>query len=1018
MSNNQEQGYAKLMEMASKKIAKLEAELEAVKGRDKAEPIAIVGIGCRFPGGASTPKKFWELLENGVDAITEVPKDRWNVDDLYDPDPTTPGKICTRYGGFIDGVQEFDADFFSLTPKETISLDPQQRILLEVTWEAIENYGKNPEELKGSKAGVFIGICSNEYMQRVVSQGKEKIDAYMGTGNINSAAAGRISYTLDLVGPCFAVNTACSSSLVAIHLACASLRNKECNLALAGGVNQLVSPELSINFSKAQMLSPDGRSKTFDASANGFVRGEGCGMIVLKRLSEAVADDDNILAVIRGTAINQDGYSSGLTVPKGPSQQAVIRQALENGGVDPGNVSYIEAHGTGTSLGDPIEIGAIGTVFEKTHSQERPLIVGAVKTNIGHLEGAAGVAGLIKVVLQLQHQKIAPLLHLKKLNPYINWSELPVKVPIQIMPWQTNGTRIAGVSSFGFSGTNAHVVLEEAPLLERQKSKGKSSEDITERSFHLLTLSGKKSTALRELVLRYQKYLAERSNAEKEELDNICYTANAGRAHFNHRLAVIASNERELAAKLGEYQKGQEVAGISSGEFSGEAAPKIAFLFTGQGAQYVNMGRQLYETQPLFKKTVDQCAEKLSSYMDRPILEVLYGSETDESVLEQTAYTQPALFVIEYALCKLWQSWGIEPDAVMGHSVGEYVAATVAGIWSLDDGLKLIATRGRLMQQLPPGGVMVAVMASESQVREAIAFCSKHFSASVSASVGSKHFSVSIAAINGPQSVVISGEAEKVKYLLQTLEAGGIQTKQLQVSHAFHSPLMEPMLAEFEAVAKQITYSQGRIPIISNVTGGKADNSIATSKYWVNHVRQPVRFSQSMEALRQMDLFLEIGPKPILLGMGRRCLPEGVGVWLPSLRPGMDEWQQMLSSLGELYVRGVKVDWFGFDKDYLGRRKVSLPTYPFQRQRYWVDETRFDRPHLLEESNNESSEIEIEQIITQQEEYNNGCSETEIEEIIIQDEYDDNGCPETEIKQIITQQIEIMYQHLDLLHAE
>ncbi|NEO76846.1 type I polyketide synthase [Moorena sp. SIO4G3] len=919
--------YKALMENAFRQIETLQSQVETFENK-KIEPIAIIGMSCRFPGGVDSPEAFWQLLNDGVDAISEVPLARWNIDDYYDPDPDAPGKICTRDGGFLSQIDGFDTAFFGISPREAHSLDPQQRLLLEVSWEAIERANIVPDKLFNSLTGVFIGIAGSDYSHRLVTS--EIPEAYWGTGNASSAATGRLSYILGLTGPNLAVETACSSSLVSVHLACQSLRQRECNMALTGGVNLLLSPESSIVYSQAKMLSTDGRCKTFDASANGYVRGEGCGIIVLKRLSDAVANGDNILAVIRGTAVNQDGQSGGLTVPNGPSQVAVIRQALANGAVDPADVSYIEAHGTGTSLGDPIEVGAIGTVFGSNHSVEHPVIIGSAKTNIGHLEVAAGIAGLMKVVLQLQQQKIAPSLHFNQPNPYINWSQLPLQVSTQLTPWPTNGkSRIAGVSSFGFSGTNAHAILEEAPIQVRSQKSEVGSEDIAERPIHILTLSAKTQTALGELVSSYHNYL--KTHPELKVAD-ICHTANTGRAQFHHRLAVVASNQQELVEKLRQHQEGEEVGGIYSGKLTNNTTvPKIAFLFTGQGSQYVNMGRQLYQQAPTFREAIHQCDEILSAvetFQEKSLREILYPTDKDESgssLLEQTAYTQPVLFALEYALFKLWQSWGIKPNVVMGHSVGEYVAATVAGVFNLEDGLKLIAARGRLMQQLPSGGEMVSVMTSESKVRETL----------TAMTLGNK---VAIAAINGPESVVISGESLAVRAIATNLESVGIKTKQLQVSHAFHSPLMEPMLAEFEAVANQLTYHQPKVPIISNVTGTKADNSIATAQYWVSHVRQPVRFAQGIKELNQQgyETFLEIGPKPILLGMGRQCLSEGAGLWLASLRPGVEEWQQMLSSLGQLHVQGAKVDWLGFDQDY-AREKVALPTYPFQRQRYWVE---------------------------------------------------------------------------------
>ncbi|NEQ03942.1 beta-ketoacyl synthase N-terminal-like domain-containing protein, partial [Moorena sp. SIO3F7] len=934
------------LERAIKALKDARSKLERYENQSK-EPIAIIGMGCRVPGGRSTPEAFWELLQNGVDAITEVPPDRWPINKYYDSDPTAPGKMSTRYGCFMERIQEFDPTFFGISPKETIHLDPQHRLLLEVSWEALERSGINPQKLTGSSTGVFVAIYSNDYAQKILTQGFEQIDAYLGSGNSPSAASGRISYLLGLKGPSLAIDTACSSSLVSVHLATTSLRNRECNLALAGGVHAIISPGSSIFLSKARMLSPDGRSKTFDATADGFARGEGCGMVILKRLSDAVADGDNILAVIRGTAINQDGDTSGLTVPNGPSQQAVIRQAMENGGVDPASISYIEAHGTGTSLGDPIEVGAIGAVFGKTHSQEQPVIIGSVKTNIGHLEGAAGIASLMKVVLQLQYRKIAPSLHFKQPNPYINWDQLPVQVATKLTSWLTNGkSRIAGVSSFGISGTNAHVVIEEAPTEVRSQKSEVRSEKALERPLHLLTLSAKTEKALEDQVSNYQNYLEKNTELE---LADVCYTANTGRAQFNHRLGAVASSPTELIEKLQGWKTQSELVGVFSGKPNSES-PKIAFLFTGQGSQYINMGRELYEQAPTFRQALEQCDQILQPDLETSILEIIYPKDAqNSSLLDQTAYTQPAIFALEYALFKLWESWGIKPSVVMGHSVGEYVAACITGVFSLEDGLKLIAMRGKLMQQLPSGGEMVSVMASESQVTEAI----KEYTSQVT-----------IAAVNGPESIVISGESKAIGNICNKLESDGIKTKQLQVSHAFHSPLMEPMLTEFEAVAKQVTYNQPQIPLISNVTGTEVGAEITTAEYWVAHVRQPVRFAQSMKTLEEQgyETFLEIGSKPILLGMGRQCVTEDVGEWLPSLRPGVDEWQQMLSSLGQLYVKGVKIDWSGFDSDY-NRQKVALPTYPFQRERYWVETA--DKQHKEHQNTENISEIPIIKLLSQ-----------------------------------------------------
>ena len=598
-------------------------------------------------------------------------------------------------------------------------------------------------------------------------------------------------------------------------------------------------------------------------------------------------------------------------MPNGQAQQRLIERALSQAQIEPHQISYLEAHGTGTSLGDPIEVNAATSVLGKDRSPEQPLWIGSVKTNIGHLEAAAGVSGLIKVILSMQHQQLPPHLHLQKPNPKIDWQPW-LQVPKSLTPWTVSDSRLAGVSSFGFTGTNAHVVLEEAPLLPSTSSQW-------ERPIHLLKLSAKSDKALSELASRLSQHL---KNEPTLALEDICFTANTGRLSHSHRLAIVAESTTEMQAKLHAFTTNSEAFNLVSGVTNGSQPPKIAMLFTGQGSQYVGMGRQLYETQPSFKKSMERCAEILDIYLDRPLLDILY-SDTDDAVLAQTAYTQPALFALEYSLYQLWLSWGIKPDVVIGHSVGEYVAACVAEVFSLEDGLKLIAARGRLMQQLPSGGAMVSLLASVTQVKEFIV----------------NYPEIAIAAINGPESTVISGSAEAIATVVAKMEAAGIKAKTLQVSHAFHSSLMKPMLPEFEQIAGQIDYSLPKLKLISNVTGEAIASEVATAEYWCRHILSPVNFAAGMETLDRQNcqIFLECGAKPILLGMGRQCLPDNVGVWLPSLRFEQDDWQQMLASLAELYVRGVKVDWRGFDRDYPQRAKVVLPTYPFQRESYWVE---------------------------------------------------------------------------------
>ncbi len=901
-----------IIKKALLELRQAKAKIQALE-QAQSEPIAIIGMSCRFPGGATSPEAFWQILSQGIPGTSEVPADRWDLEKYYDPDPEVSDKMYTRGGGFLkEPIEDFDPLFFEMSPREAVTLDPQQRMLLEVSWEALEYANMSSDQLFNSLTGVFIGISGNDYRDRVKSMDQPESVAYLGTGTALSTAAGRLSFFLGLTGPSLIVDTACSSSLVAIHLACQSLRQQECHQALVGGVNLILSPETNIVFCRAGMLSPDDRCKTFDAAANGYTRGEGCGILVLKRLTDAQRDGNRILAVIRGSAVNQDGRSGGLTVPNGPAQEAVIRKALSLGGLKPEQIDYIEAHGTGTSLGDPIEVGALGDVFGSSHTKQKPLLLGSVKTNIGHLEAAAGVAGVMKVVLALTHQQIPQHIHFQTPNPYIPWDQLPVKVVTEATHWSqdTAKSRLAGISSFGFSGTNAHVILEEAPKIANVAPQH-------DRPLHLLPLSAKTPTALSQLAQRYRELLLH--HQPELDLGDICHTAAVGRTHFKHRLAVISASLADLTTTL-------DTLNSESNVVLGQAqeSPTIAILFTGQGSQYVGMGRQLYETLPTFKATLDQCSQILKPYLDRPLVDILYGLDSNTDTLDQTAYTQPALFALEYALYQVWQSWGIRPTAVMGHSVGEYVAACVAGVFSLEEGLKLIATRGKLMQQLPGNGVMVALMAASERVKAAIE---------------ARSATVSIAAVNGPESTVISGTAADIQAVVDELELEGIKSKTLQVSHAFHSPLMQPMVPGFDQVAQQVTYALPQMDLISNVTGQIATAAVATPEYWSRHILSPVRFAQGIATLQELgcNIFLECGPKPTLLGMGRQCLAEDTGVWLPTLRPPQQDWQQLLTSLATLYVQGCSIDWAGWDQDYPHRQQVSLPTYPFQRERYWVE---------------------------------------------------------------------------------
>ena len=898
------------------------------------EPIAIIGMGCRFPQ-ADNPTAFWQLLRDGRDGITEVPENRWSIEKYYDPDLKIQDKTNSKWGGFLDKIDEFDPQFFGIAPKEVTSMDPQQRLILEVAWEALEDGGQFPENLIGTRTGVFIGIGSNDYWGMLWHQPVNH--PYGTTGTANSMAANRLSYVLDLKGPSLAVDTACSSSLVAVHLACQSLWQRESTMALAGGVNVLLSPFGTIGFSKGGFLSGDGRCKSFDASANGYVRSEGAGVVVLKLLSEAKADNDPIYGLIRGSAINQDGRTDGIASPNLSSQIAVLRDAYESAQITPAHVQYIEAHGTGTPVGDRVEALSLGTVFSEGRTGGNCLI-GSVKSNIGHLETAAGMAGLIKVILSLKHQQIPPSLHFRQGNPQVDFQQLKLDVNTTLKPWPRceDFPRIAGVNSFGFGGTNAHIILEESPI---------SSDSFgffkIERPLHFLALSAKTESALRSLCLRYYDLF---NHYPLLSLSNICFTANTRRTHFSHRLAIWGKNKEALQDKLREIgqtgNRSQNNNGILSqtqhqaenkinfrqGKRSDLIPSKIVFLFTGQASQYVNMGRELYETQPYFRGIIDRCNEILQNTLDIALIDLLYPDShpKDPSLIDRTIYAQPALFAIEYALAKLWQSWGVTPSVVLGNSLGEYVAACVAGIFSLEDGLQLVGQRGKLMQNLPSNGAMVAVMTEEEQILPLI----------------QAYPDVAIAGRNSPRHWVLSGEKEAVAAIIQDLNNKGIKNSPLNVSHGFHSALMEPMIQPFRKAASEISYHLPKMNIISNVTGDFVTNEMSNPDYWCLQTLSCVRFADTMQTLQKYDyqILMEMGPQPILLGMGQHCWQKKDSspfpLWLASLRQGYSDWQQILKTLGELYVWGVPLCWQEFDAPY-HRDLVTLPTYPFQRQSYW-----------------------------------------------------------------------------------
>jgi acyl transferase domain-containing protein/acyl carrier protein len=880
------------------------AELEAARGA----PIAVIGLGCRAPGGVVDGDSFWRLLEDGRDATGPVPADRWDHEALYDPDPETPGRIVTRNGGFLERIDAFDPEFFGITPREAAGMDPQQRMVLEVCWEALENAGQSPKGLEGSATGVFIGAAASDYAYLQLQAGDPNLlDAHFASGMAHSVLSGRVAYLLGLQGPALTIDTACSSSLVAVHTACQSLRARDCRLALAGGVNLILSPDIFIALSRARMLAPDGRCKTFDAAADGFARGEGCAIVALKRLSDAVADGDRVLAVIRGAAVNQDGPSSGLTAPNGTAQEAVIRAALDHANLTPDAVGYIEAHGTGTELGDPLEARALGAVFASGRSQ--PLLIGSVKTNLGHLEGAAGVIGLVKTILSLRHGVVPAHLHLTKPSAHIAWEDLNLTVSPKAVAFpEINGRRIAGVSSFGFSGTNAHVIIEAPP-------EGPARE-IPARAW-ALPLSAPDARRLSELATAVSQAIT-----PETRLADITRTLATGRAHLAERAVVRAENPAAAKAGFEFLAKGIEAPNVVRARLEAHDPPRTAFLFTGQGSQCIGMGAALYATAPAYRAAFDECDALLEPLLGRSIKSIVF-EPGDAEALDQTGYAQPALFAFEYALAAFWQRLGVQPVAALGHSVGEYVAACVSGAMTLEDAVTLIAARARLMQSLPAGGAMAAVFAPEARAAELL---------------GRLNGELSLAAVNGPAQVVVSGSAAAVQRLCAEAEAAGIKTRALPVSHAFHSPLMDPILDAFEREAGKITVRAPSMQLISNLTGRAANvREISAPAYWRRHLRSPVRFAEGLATLAQakIDICLEIGPQPTLTSFAAAVFNDGDGPTLiPSQRRGGDGWEQILDAVARLHLAGVDLDWSALDSEKLGV-PIDLPLTPFKRERHW-----------------------------------------------------------------------------------
>ncbi|GAB2610902.1 hypothetical protein GCM10027168_49750 [Streptomyces capparidis] len=916
-----ENSSAATLKRAYLTMDRMRRRLDELEERERArtEPVAVIGVGCRFPGGVTDTDSYWQLLADGTDAVTEVPADRWDADAFHADEPRTPGRINTRWGGFLDRVDRFDHDFFGISRREALAMDPQQRLALEVSWEALEDAGQAPGALAGSRTGVFMGVCNADYATRLFED-PLGITAYASTGTAHSVLAGRISYALDLRGPSMAVDTACSSSLLAVHQACQALRSAECDLALAGGANTVLTPHVSISFSQfPEMLAPDGRCKTFDASANGFVRGEGCGVVVLKRLSDALRDGDRVLAVVRGSAVNQDGRSSGVTAPNGAAQRDVLRRALDAAGVAPDRVGYIEAHGTGTKLGDPIEVEALAEVYGRPAGP--PVLLGSCKTNIGHLEAAAGVAGLIKAALCVDRGTVPANLHFTELNPHISFDGTTFAVPTAPTPWpREEGPRTAAVSSFGFSGTNVHLIVEQAP--DRPAA---APDDRRPRS--VLALSARSGTALLKLARRYQEHLA----AGTAPLADVCHSANTGRSHFPHRLAVAGRTGPEVADRLAGFVRGEPDEDVALGEAA--EGCEVVFLFTGQGPQRAGMAEELYRTQPTFRRIIDRCDAALRDVLPAPLLSVLYpalhpapGPEgADPEIINRMDYAQTALFAVEYAVAELWRSWGVEPAAVLGHSLGEYAAACFAGAMPLEDGLRLVAERGRLLQTLAEDGAMAAVFAPAEDVAEVVAALGRDDR-------------IAVACVNGPANTAVSGAKELVEAVCRTFTERGAEARRLRISTASHSPLMDPVLPPLRRALEQVRFTAPRVPVVSNLTGKAWPwQETPGPDYWCDHARRPVLFAQGVSTLHTMGhrVFLEVGPQPTLLGLTAESLPPGADpVLVPSLRQGQGDWEVLAAGLARLYAGGADIDWAAFDRDHT-RTRVPVPRYAFDATRCW-----------------------------------------------------------------------------------
>lgn len=894
-------------------IRRLRGELSDKESR-LSQPIALVGCGLRFPGDVNSVDEFWQFLQVGGNGICEVPEDRWDADEFFDESRDSVGTMYTRHAGFIAEVAEFDAAFFGISPREAESMDPQHRMLLELSWRALEDALISPASLRNSNTGVFIGFCNSDYSRMVFSDPRSP-DVSAATGNEPSVAAGRISYTLGLHGPSMVVDTACSSSLVALHLAVQSLRKHECDAALVGGVNLILTPEMHINFCQAQMLSPDGQCKTFDASADGYGRGEGSAIVVAKRLSDAIADGDRIYAVVRGSAVNQDGQSAGITAPNGIAQEEVIARALADAGLAPTDIDYVELHGTGTPLGDPIEARALGAAYGRYRKPDSPLAVGSVKTNIGHLEAAAGIAGIVKTALSLYFDEIPGQRNFSSPNPEIPLQKLNLRVTDSATTWSGGSTARAGVSSFGFGGTNAHVILEKPPEAN-QSGQGDGNQ--------IVSVSAETNEMLDTVTSEFVDYL----RTTDDQLPEIAYASTAGRSHFKYRRSIVCESLHGAADTLDGISAGGD---IQTNAWSGVATgkPRVVFACTGQGAQYPGMGKSLYRTFPVFRDALDEAVELFEQAL--PVASLLsYIVETVNTAPESGIHVQPATFSLGFALSQLWRSWGVHPEVVLGHSLGEYVAAVAAGILTLPGAVELVATRVRLTQSLERPGRMAVVFAAAAKVEELLA---------------ANNLAVDIAAVNTPENTVISGHAPAVDAAINLFSELKFDVRELDIPQAFHSRELDPIVADFKNKLKQVEFGKPETEYLSTVSGEYLGDAEGQSEsYWVSQLRNTVRFAAAIESLDVDDqtIIVEIGANPTLIPMIASMTTANCAL-VPSLGRDNDALDAVANAIAAIHTRGQDIDFDAYFRNRAdaGRPKaVTIPQYPFARTRYWLPDNR------------------------------------------------------------------------------